>query len=192
MALNPLKCQKWRLTHFAIKLFIWSSSLYCIHVWSSSLTCPFWNENKHMNGTFQLHFRPTYSVVYFKPINIFFCPHLVNRGNNKSSPLDIWGCKLVKYQDPLVAVGPFTLAKTKIPKTWVFCCTVYTARKTHNFSGFWQEKRMREKTWISYCFFGKWCTCAISLYLWPYQVHITSRAAGDSAEGHVPRDQKPE
>ena len=29
-------------------------------------------------------------------------------------------------------IGPFTLAKTKIQKTWVYC-TVYTARKTHNF-----------------------------------------------------------
>ena len=73
--------------------------------------------------------------------------------------------------------GPFTLAKTKIQKTCVFCCTVYTARKTHNIRVFWHEKRMREKTWISYCFFGKWCACATSLYLWPYVVRITSRAA---------------
>ena len=36
---------------------------------------------------------------------------------------------------------------------------------------------MREKTRISYWFFGKWCACATSLYLWPYVVHITSRAA---------------
>ena len=66
------------------------------------------------------------------------------------------------------AIGPFTLAKTKIQKTWVFCCTVYTARKTHNIRVFWHEKRMREKTWISYWCFGKWCACATSLYLWPY------------------------
>ena len=65
-------------------------------------------------------------------------------------------------------IGPFTLAKTKIQKTWVFCCTVYTARKTHNIRGFWHEKRMREKTRISYLCFGKWCACATSLYLWPY------------------------
>ena len=65
-------------------------------------------------------------------------------------------------------IGPFTLAKTKIQKTWVFCCTVYTARKTHNIQGFWHEKRMREKTRISYLCFGKWCACATSLYLWPY------------------------
>ena len=65
-------------------------------------------------------------------------------------------------------IGPFTLAKTKIQKTWVFCCTVYTARKTHNIWGFWHEKRMREKTRISYLCFGKWCACATSLYLWPY------------------------
>ena len=66
------------------------------------------------------------------------------------------------------SIGPVTLAKTKIQKTWVFCCTVYTARKTHNIRGFWHEKRMREKTWISYLCFGKWCACATSLYLWPY------------------------
>ena len=68
----------------------------------------------------------------------------------------------------LESIGPFTLAKTKIQKTWVFCCTVYTARKTHNIRGFWHEKRMREKTRISYLCFGKWCACATSLYLWPY------------------------
>ena len=54
-------------------------------------------------------------------------------------------------------------------KNLVFCCcTVYTARKTHNILGFWHEKRMREKTRISYWCFGKWCACATSLYLWPY------------------------
>ena len=68
----------------------------------------------------------------------------------------------------IYSLGPFTLAKTKIQKTWVFCCTVYTARKTHNIRVFWHEKRMREKPLISYCCFGKWCACATSLYLWPY------------------------
>ena len=58
--------------------------------------------------------------------------------------------------------------KPKSKKTWVFCCTVYTARKTHNIRGFWHEKRMREKPRISYWCFGKWCACATSLYLWPY------------------------
>ena len=43
----------------------------------------------------------------------------------------------------VLKIGPFTLAKTKIR-------TVYTARKTHNIRGFGHEKRMREKTWISY------------------------------------------
>ena len=59
-----------------------------------------------------------------------------------------------------LTLGPSTLAKN--------CCTVYTARKTHNIQGFWHEKRMREKTRISYLCFGKWCACATSLYLWPY------------------------
>ena len=81
-------------------------------------------------------------------------------------------CALILYiiiVDPwsLTLWGPLTLAKPKIQKTWVFCCTVYTARKTHNIRGFWHEKRMREKTRISYWCFGKWCACATSLYLWP-------------------------
>ena len=67
-----------------------------------------------------------------------------------------------------MTTGPFTLAKTKIQKTWVFCCTVYTARKTHNIQVFWHEKRMCEKTRISYLCVGKWCACTTSLYLWPY------------------------
>ena len=81
-----------------------------------------------------------------------------------------WPCLLFLmslYHDNIV-ISPFTLAKTKIQKTCVFCCTVYTARKTHNIRGFWHEKRMREKTRISYLCFGKWCACATSLYLWPY------------------------
>ena len=80
-----------------------------------------------------------------------------------------WHSKLVTpYILKKILLGPFTLAKTKIQKTWVFCCTVYTARKTHNIRGFWHEKRMRKKARISYWCFGKWCACATSLYLWPY------------------------
>ena len=63
---------------------------------------------------------------------------------------------------------PIYIGKNQNPKTWVFCCTVYTARKTHNILGFWHEKRMREKPRISYLCFGKWCACVTSLYLWPY------------------------
>ena len=48
----------------------------------------------------------------------------------KANVLCVWFCSYI---------GPFTLAKTKIQKTWVFCCTVYTARKTHNIRGFWHE-----------------------------------------------------
>ena len=70
---------------------------------------------------------------------------------------------------------PVYIGKNQNPKNLGF--TVYTARKTHNIRGFWHEKRMREKTWISYWCFGKWCACATSLYLWPYLVRITSRAA---------------
>ena len=35
--------------------------------------------------------------------------------------------------------------KPKSKKPGFFCCTVYTARITHNIRGFWHEKRMREK-----------------------------------------------
>ena len=74
---------------------------------------------------------------------------------------------------------PTHIGKNQNPKNLVFCCcTVYTARKTHNIRGFWPEKRMREKTWISYLCFGKWCACATSLYLWPYMCsahYVTGR-----------------
>ena len=76
----------------------------------------------------------------------------------------------------VITLGPFTLAKTKIQKTWVF----------------WHEKRMREKTQISYLCFGKWCACATSLYLWPYtcsaHLYVAGPRSGDSAEGHVPKN----
>ena len=66
-------------------------------------------------------------------------------------------------------IRPIYIGKHQNPKKpRFFCCTVYTARKTHNIRGFWHEKRMREKTRISYLCFGKWCACATSLYLWPY------------------------
>ena len=55
------------------------------------------------------------------------------------------------WQKPGFFVVPFTLPEKPI-----------------TFMGFWHEKRMREKTWISYLCFGKWCACATSLYLWPY------------------------
>ena len=67
-----------------------------------------------------------------------------------------------------IHVGPFTFSKTKIQKTWVFCCTVYTARKTHNIWGFGTKSACAKNTRISYWCFGKWCACATSLYLWPY------------------------
>ena len=90
------------------------------------------------------------------------------QGVNFTPPSDHLQITLKKSNKNFPPIGPFTLAKTKIQKTWVFCCTVYTARKTHNIRGFWHEKRMREKTRISYWCFGQWCACAASLYLWPY------------------------
>ena len=98
--------------------------------------------------------------------------------------------QLTMYQ----TIGPFTLAKTKIQKTWVFCCTVLFTlpEKPITFWFLGKKSACAKKTWISYWFFGKWCACATPVYLWPYVVRSTSRTAGDSAEGHVPRDQKPE
>ena len=49
------------------------------------------------------------------------------------------------------------------------------------------RKSACKQTRISLGFFGKWCTCTTSLCL-----RSTSQAAGDSPEGHVPHDQKPE
>ena len=96
------------------------------------------------------------------------CLHMA--GGMRKYMMDEWGenmtMKVIPFSKAKINnIGPFTLAKTKIQKTWVFCCTVYTARKTHNIRGFWHEKRMREKTRISYLCFGKWCACATSRYL---------------------------
>ena len=91
---------------------------------------------------------------------------LINtNGIVKVQVIRLWLFSLDDMPEAFLNLGPFTLAKTKIQKTWVFCCTVYTARKTHNIRGFWHEKRMREKTRISYLCFGKWCACVTSLYL---------------------------
>ena len=75
-------------------------------------------------------------------------------------------------------IGPFTLAKTKIQKPGFFCCTVYTARKTHSIRGFWHEKRMREKTRISYlCLVSGAHARLLSTFDRTRVVRITSRAA---------------
>ena len=71
--------------------------------------------------------------------------------NDNNAPS--WSSNRSQQPCKMLYIGPFTLAKPKIQNTWVFCCTVYTARKTHNIRGFWHEKRMREKTRISYWVF---------------------------------------
>ena len=78
----------------------------------------------------------------------------------------------------MLSVGPFTLAKTKIQKTWVFCCTVYTARKTHSIRGFWHEKRMREKPESHTCVLVSGAHARLlSTFDRTRVVRITSRAA---------------
>ena len=63
-------------------------------------------------------------------------------------------------------IGPFTLAKTKNPKNLGFLLYhLHCQEKPITFRVFGHEKRMREKTRISYLCFGKWCACATSLYL---------------------------
>ena len=49
--------------------------------------------------------------------------------------------------------SPFTLAKTKPKKPWVFRCTIYTAKQPITFWVLLQEKCMRPKTGISFWFF---------------------------------------
>ena len=58
--------------------------------------------------------------------------------------------------------------KPKSKKPGFFVVPFTLPEKPINIRGFWHEKRMREKTRISYLCFGKWCACATSLYLWPY------------------------
>ena len=83
------------------------------------------------------------------------------KGNLTSS--QPWHFTNTRKQNGARDMRPIYIGKNQTPKT------VYTARKTlMNIRGFWHEKRMCEKTRISYLCFGKWCACATSLYLWPY------------------------
>ena len=102
-----------------------------------------------------------------------------NHGSREEETLHHFMELAYRLVPPTFAIGPFTLAKTKIQKTWVFCCTVYTARKTHNIRVFWHEKRMCEKTRISYIdVLVIWCACAtLSTFDRTRVVRITSRAA---------------
>ena len=92
------------------------------------------------------------------------------------------------------SIGPFTFAKTKIQKTWFFVVPFTLPEKPITFGVFGTEKRMREKTRISYLFLVSGAHARLlSTFDRTRVVRITSRAAvGWSAEGHVPRDQKPE
>ena len=128
-------------------------------------------DRRAINSTKFQHLYCTVFIQCYCTLLCFQIPKLTLPFMNKSE----WSYKVCNFKKWIIwicsrfSIGPFTLAKTKIQKTWVFCCTVYTARKTHNIRGFWHEKRMREKTRISYLCFGiKWCACATSLYLWPY------------------------
>ena len=51
-------------------------------------------------------------------------------------------------------LGPFTLAKTKIQKTWVFCCTVYIARKPITFGVFGTKSACAKKPESHTCVLG--------------------------------------
>ena len=55
--------------------------------------------------------------------------------------------------------------KPKSKKPGFFVVPFTLPEKPITFGFFWHEKRMREKTRISYWCFGKWCACATSLYL---------------------------
>ena len=92
----------------------------------------------------------------------------------------------------LETIGPFTLAKTKIQKNLGFLLYRLHCQKNPNLFFFWQEKRMCEKTRISYCFLVSGAHARFLSTFGPYVVHSMSRAADDFAEGHIPRDQKPE
>ena len=84
--------------------------------------------------------------------------------------------------------------KTKIQKTWV-CTVLYTARKTHNIQGFWHEKRPARKNPESHTVFlvsGAHARLLSTFDRYVVRITVAGRGRVNSAEGHVPRDQKPE
>ena len=75
-------------------------------------------------------------------------------------------------------IGPFTLAKTKIQKTWVFCCTVYTARKTIAFGVFGTKSACAKKPESHTCVLVSGAHARLlSTFDRTCVVRITSRAA---------------
>ena len=82
------------------------------------------------------------------------------------------------WQEFWITIGPFTLAKTKIQKTWVFCCTVYTARKTHSIRGFGTKSACAKKPESHTCVLVSGAHARLlSTFDCTRVVRITSRAA---------------
>ena len=80
----------------------------------------------------------------------------------------IWGCN----------IRPIYIDKNQNPKNLGFLLyRLPLPEKSITFRFFGTKSACAKKPEISYWFFGKWCACATSLYLWPYVVRITSRAA---------------
>ena len=62
-------------------------------------------------------------------------------------------------------VGPFTLAKTKIPKTWVFVVPFTLPEKPITFRVFGTKSACAKKPESHTCVLVSVCACATSLYL---------------------------
>ena len=87
---------------------------------------------------------------------------------------------------------PIYIGKNQNPKNLGFLLYRLHCQKTHNIRGFWHEKRMREKTESHTDVLVSGAHAQLlSSFDRTRVVRITSRS-GDSAEGHVSRDQKPE
>ena len=92
-------------------------------------------------------------------------------------------------------IGPVTLAKTKIQKNLGFFVVPFTLpEKPITFGVFGTKSACAKKPESHTCVLVSGAHARLlSTFDRTRVVRITSRAAvGDSAEGHVPRDQKPE
>ena len=132
---------KWWYTIVKIIKFSCSFQFFMVHL-----------QFKHKNCSYSLHvctekepslfaisaFATLDIVVIFIDMYLYSCTwHLIWKVTLKS-------IATVSHRYGGVSIGPFTLAKTQIQKTWVFCCTLYTARKTHNIRGLARKAHARK------------------------------------------------
>ena len=96
--------------------------------------------------------------------------HLEGLHTGKNVSFEWW------FQWKITLISPFTLAKTKIQNNLGFFVVPFTLpEKPVTFGGLGTKSACAKNPNLI-LFFGKWCACATSRYLWPYTCSAHYRA----------------